>query len=97
MVIRSTFTNLPKIVGVYGFGSYFRGSEYNDIDILVVSDADCSYLLDTYRYCQALVDCISSEIGITVDITFFTVAEFEEKQLIEMDSLTVLYERYFEL
>ena len=48
MEIQSVTTELHDIYGVYGFGSFFRGDLYNDIDILIVASPSCEDTLSLF-------------------------------------------------
>src|ERR1051325_6867186 len=48
MAIRSTVTAQLDIWAVFGFGSFYRGQPFNDIDLLVVASPCCSTYLEAY-------------------------------------------------
>lgn len=95
--MQSTFTKVNEINAIYGFGSFFRNHLYNDIDLLIVADKNCLELLKWYRYSKVKINTIFSEFNATSDITFLTFNEFQEKPLLEMDNLVLLYQKNLEI
>lgn len=77
---------------MYGFGSFFRGTAYNDIDILLVSKASSPSPLNDYYLAKSELELLSERIGVEIDITFLTYSEFLGKPLLEMDKLTTIIE-----
>ncbi|WP_407701663.1 hypothetical protein [Thiomicrorhabdus heinhorstiae] len=90
--IQSTLREHPNLHGVYGFGSFFRCSEFNDIDLLFVSSRSSLNPLDDYYSVKSLMSSLSIEFDIPIDITFLTHAEFEKKPLLESDILVPIIE-----
>ena len=78
------------IYGVYGFGSFFRGDQYNDIDILIVASSVCKDTLSLFYLLKERLEEIIDE-SINIDIILLTYCEFLTKPLLEMDSLTEIY------
>ena len=78
------------IYGVYGFGSFFRGDQYNDIDILIVASSVCKDTLSLFYLLKERLEEIIDE-SINIDIILLTYSEFLTKPLLEMDSLTEIY------
>lgn len=72
---------------MYGFGSFFRGGGYNDIDILLVSTLDATSPLSTYKSCRETLKKLSKKWNVEIDITFLTYGEYLQKPLREHDSL----------
>jgi predicted nucleotidyltransferase len=89
MEIQSITAELHDIYGVYGFGSFFRGDQYNDIDILIVASPVCEDTLSLFYLAKERLQEIDQSIDI--DITLLTYSEFLAKPLLEMDSLTEIY------
>lgn len=85
--IQYTLLKHHDLYGVFGFGSFFRSDEYNDIDILLVSMPDANSPLDTYLEAKRSLDMLSNKIEVQIDITFLTYSEFLSKPLLEHDNL----------
>ena len=90
--IQNILSGHHNLFGVYGFGSFFRSTEYNDIDLLLVSKELSSSPLEDYYAAKRGLDLLSERIGVEIDITFLTYAEFLRKPLMEMDTLAVIIE-----
>lgn len=89
--IRSIITELDELHSVFGFGSFFRGEKYRDLDVLVVLKPTADALLDNYYAIRARFDILGRALGITFDLLVLTLAEFEERPLREMNSLAEIY------
>lgn len=91
MEIQRITSELDDIGAVYGFGSFFRGKNYKDIDLLVVATSCCKSHLNTYYDFRSIVTTLGLSLGILFDITFLTTCEYQERPLLEMDYLVSLY------
>ncbi len=91
MEIRSTITADDAIAAIYGFGSFFRGEEYNDVDLLVVASAGCRDLLALYYTVRSRLMILGKALGFSPHLTFLTAREFEERPLREMNRLVKLW------
>jgi predicted nucleotidyltransferase len=89
MEIQSVTTELHDIYGVYGFGSFFRGDLYNDIDILIVASPSCEDTLSLFYLIKNKLQKVVPSLYI--DITLLTYSEFLTKPLLEMDTLAEIY------
>ena len=89
--IQNISSGVDGLVAVFGFGSFFRGQKYKDIDLVLVLSEDCKNGLLTYYRMKAALDGISKEIGIVFDLTPFTQREFLNRPLRESDQLIPLY------
>lgn len=87
--IRSITAELHDIYGVYGFGSFFQGELYNDIDVLIVASPVCRDTLSLFYSAKERLQKIDQSLDI--DITLLTYSEFLAKPLLEIDSLTEIY------
>jgi predicted nucleotidyltransferase len=91
--IRSALSN-DDIVSIYGFGSFFRNEEYNDVDIIAVTSSPIEKLLDVHRKSCADLGRIQQMFGIKIDFTLLTESEFknaplrDRHELIELNSAT---------
>jgi predicted nucleotidyltransferase len=87
--IQSITAELHDIYGVYGFGSFFRGNQYSDIDILIVASPICGDTLSLFYLVKERLQKIDQSINI--DITLLTYSEFLTRPLFEIDSLTEIH------
>jgi predicted nucleotidyltransferase len=78
---------------VYGFGSIFRSYSYSDIDIAVVFSPRCAETLPPYTIFLRLITEFGKVLGVRFDVTPLTDREFQQKPLLESDSLVLLYLR----
>lgn len=85
--IRAIFTGQGDIHSVFGFGSYFRGEPYEDVDVLFVLKSTCESLLPVYYSLQADMLLLGSRWNILIDLTVLTFDEFLARPLRDMDSL----------
>lgn len=85
--IRLSLGDRPNLFGVFGFGSFFRSNKFNDIDVLVVVKDSCGQPLDEFYGVKFLLDKISKQFEISIDITFLSYTEYARKPLKESDTL----------
>lgn len=78
------------IIGIYGFGSFFRNKEYNDVDIIAVTSAPVEKLLGVHRKCCADLGRFQQIFGIKVDFTLLTTDEFKDVPLRDRHELIEL-------
>lgn len=93
MAIRSSLSEKSDLFGVFGFGSFFRGSEYNDIDLLLVSTPDARYPLRVYQNARLSLKELSLKYRVEFDITFLTYSEHQAKPLREHQSLVEIWQK----
>lgn len=89
--IRLAIADLPDVYAVYGFGSYFRAKQHNDIDLLAVACSGCPDSLALFYEVRRRLEVIEGPI----DLTLLTYTEFLRKPLREHDSLTEIYVKPF--
>lgn len=87
MEIQSYLKEHRNLFGVFGFGSFFRDSHFNDIDLLVVVNDRAKQPLDDFYKVKACLDSLSSKLGIPIDITFLNYTEYSRKPLLESNRL----------
>ena len=80
----------PSIQSIYGFGSYFRGDKFRDIDLLFVMEGDQNMMLSTCEDVRASCKNLGAEIGCIVDPLFLTQREHSAKPLRDMHELRLL-------
>lgn len=93
MEIQSITPEVSGINAVYGFGSFFRGEAYNDIDVVAVASPLCRNYLSTYFEFRNKIDSVGTQLDVTFDITFLTEREFAERPLLEMDQLVEVFQQ----
>lgn len=90
--IRAFTINLNDIYGVYGFGSFFRRAEFNDVDLLLVTAEQCEDSLQAYHHFTEYLRAIANKHNITFDVTPLTYTEYiSNPPLKEIDQLYELY------
>ncbi len=93
MEIRSVLSEKNDLYGVFGFGSFFRNIEYNDIDLLLVSMPNALSPLCVYQDARKSLELVSRKINIDIDITFLTYSEHLGKPLLEHNRLVKIWEK----
>jgi predicted nucleotidyltransferase len=78
---------VDEIVGIWGFGSFFRSNNFNDVDILVIVECKNVELLNVTKI---IFQTVARELRCSLDVTILTQREFEEQPLREMDQLVHL-------
>lgn len=86
-------TKLRKIISVHGFGSAFRSTTYNDIDLLVVFESHTPNAFNEYIEFLRATECLQSSLGSIIDVTALTATEAAEMPLRENNRLVALYKR----
>ena len=90
--IRSCLSEKNDLLGVYGFGSFFRGEKYYcDIDVLVVCRDGSDEALELYYFVLQKLDFKRIGLDVPVDITFLSHSEFQSQPLRDMDELVQLW------
>jgi predicted nucleotidyltransferase len=93
MAIRFIASANRDVAAVYGFGSFLRGGNYNDIDILVVAHPACKdHLAAFYTFLEGLTN-YSCYLHVEFHLTFLMYVEYLERPLLEMDNLTILFDQ----
>jgi predicted nucleotidyltransferase len=82
---------VSDIAGIYGFGSFFRSHDYNDVDLLVIATRDCENSLATYYRLQDSLAILGAKFGVHFDMTFLTSREYHEAPLREKHRLVPLF------
>lgn len=77
----------PTVTSAWGFGSFFRGERYHDIDVLLVVAVSKDRLLGTARELRAAMLEVEHRIGVPIDPLILTEAEFESRPLRDMGEL----------
>jgi predicted nucleotidyltransferase len=91
--IRGILSTTDEIISVWGFGSFFRdAAQAKDIDLLAVVDRG-DLDLDLVRAVRVGFQSLGFMLGRNVDLTILTYNEFQEKRLLEMESLIPLFDR----
>ncbi len=89
--IRSITSIEGHLDAVFGFGSFFRGEPFRDIDVLAVTSHGNTEMLRTYYLVSDALDSISVRAGCPVHLTVFTPDEFSARPLRDMDELQPLW------
>jgi predicted nucleotidyltransferase len=89
-VIQYAFTGRRELY-IYGFGSFFRGECYNDIDIMIVFGEQCNSPLLMYYEVKNKLDTLGRQLEERFHLLAFTYEEFGSRPLQNMSSLVALY------
>jgi predicted nucleotidyltransferase len=91
MAIRSITFVEKHLDAVFGFGSFFRGEPFRDIDVLAVTSLENTETLRTYYLILEALASVSVRAGCPVHLTVFTPGEFSARPLRDMDELQLLW------
>ena len=76
-----------KLEGVFGFGSFFRGELFNDVDLLAVAAKGRADTLATYYELVAAIEPVIVRLGCPLHLTLLTSDEFATRPLRHMAEL----------
>lgn len=85
--IRCIQREVPEVLDVYGFGSFFRGETFNDIDVLFVLRCEFGRILPASKRLRWMVVNLSAEFGQTFHSLVLTEREFEARPLRDMHEI----------
>lgn len=89
--IQSIQQELREVSQVYGFGSFFRGEDFHDIDILFVVSGREETLLGTSHAIRHRMVALSKMLGYTIDLLVLTEKEIAEEPLRDVSSLSPFF------
>ena len=89
--IRSIISIEKHLDAVFGFGSFFRGEPFRDIDVLAVTSSGNTELLRTYYLIIATLSPIAAQLGRPIHLIMFTPDEFNSWPLRDMRQLQTLW------
>jgi predicted nucleotidyltransferase len=90
-VIQSTVESAPAVETAWGFGSFFRGTAFNDVDVLIVLKCAPEELADQVRLLRSAFLIAERKLKLQFDLLFLTPEEFSSRPLHDMDQLVLLY------
>lgn len=85
--IRHSLADLAGVVGIWGFGSFFRGDEHRDVDVLIVVAPCAQPLLEVSRAIRARLLDLAGRLCVPIDPLILTADEFDEGPLRDMHEL----------
>jgi predicted nucleotidyltransferase len=88
--IRSLPTKQLRVKAIYGFGSFFRGEFFRDVDLAVVVFEAASYELSSYYELKREVDLMGIRLGVVFHLSIFTEEEFHARPLRDMNQLVYI-------
>lgn len=74
-------------MAVYGFGSFFRGKDANDCDLLLVVENDCEDLGRLHAELSRSFLSLGEKLLVLFDLTILTEREHQRRPLREHDIL----------
>lgn len=91
--IRSALSETSDLYGVFGFGSFFRSTEYNDIDLVLVSMPNAQSPLRVYQDARQSLKVLALKLNVEFDVTFLTFSEHQAKPLLEHNMLVEIWRK----
>ena len=91
-VIQSTVEGFPAVVSAWGFGSFFRGEAYDDVDVLIVLRAPREGLTELTSLLTSAFLIAEHDLKLKFELLFLTPEEFSSRPLRDMDQLAFLYQ-----
>jgi predicted nucleotidyltransferase len=82
---------IGEVEAVFGFGSFFRGEPFNDVDLALVFTENCDNALTAFERVLSRLRASEDRLGVHLHITPFTAKEFRERPLLEHDRLVRLF------
>jgi predicted nucleotidyltransferase len=76
---------------IYGFGSFFRSPDYNDIDLIAVSSKKEKDELKIYKRLLEDLGLMAIKFQTKFDLTYLKSSEFEYAPILERDGLIEIY------
>lgn len=76
-----------EVVGIFGFGSFFRGEPYRDVDILVVVESDVLVLAALASSVIEKFKNLECAMEVKFDVKVFTRVEFSGRPLMNMGEI----------
>jgi predicted nucleotidyltransferase len=87
MAIQTITSVENRLEAVFGFGSFFRGELFNDLDLLAVAAKNATDNLETYYKLVTAIEPVAAKLGCSLDLTLLTSDEFATRPLMHMDEL----------
>src|ERR1700741_3774335 len=81
--LTQSLSGITQIEAVFGFGSYFRGEPFNDIDLVLVFKEGSENTLETYELVLSRLKEVTARLGVRLHVTPFTANEFQQRPLRE--------------
>lgn len=82
-----------EIVGIFGFGSFFRTEKPSDCDLLLVVKDDSLDLGNLHTELSMDFLILGRKLSIDFDLTILTETEHRRKPLLEHENLIVISKR----
>jgi predicted nucleotidyltransferase len=82
-----------EVEAVFGFGSFFRGEPFNDVDLALVFTENCDNALAVFERVLLRLRAAEDRLGAHLHVTPFTAKEFRERPLREHALLVALFPR----
>lgn len=91
MAVQSIISVEKELEALYGFGSFFRGESFNDIDLLAVASLGNSNTLLTFYKVSSALEPIGVKAQAPVHVTLLTFSEYLSRPLRNMNELKLLW------
>jgi hypothetical protein len=91
--IRQKASEHGDLQAVYGMGSFFRGDKFRDLDLVAIVTCTTVTLRQQAELIRRTFNDLGVVVGVPIDLTIFTPAEFSERPLRDMSTLIAIYTR----
>jgi predicted nucleotidyltransferase len=85
--LSSALIGILELEAVFGFGSFFRGEPFNDVDLAIVFSENCENALGVFEQIMLRLKVAEDRLGVHLHVTPFTAKEFSERPLRDHDRL----------
>lgn len=85
--VRNIFTAVKGLDSAWGFGSFFRGVPFSDIDLLFVTTSSNTDTLSTYYSIVRRLSTFENARSVDFHVVLLTFDEFRSRPLREMTTL----------
>jgi hypothetical protein len=87
---QSVTSEVPELVSVFGFGSFFRSRGSHDCDLLLVIKNGSKDLGSLHSQLSSVFEKLGQKLSVRFDLTVLTESEHRTRPLLEHSSLVQL-------
>ena len=88
--IRTYVPMISTVQAVFGFGSFFRGGIYRDVDLVVLIDDIQARDRDYLRLLYSQFRSLAHIFDVPIDLVVLSTREFAQRPLRDMESLVLI-------
>lgn len=82
---------ISEVEAIFGFGSFFRGEAFEDVDLALVFREDCDAPLVVFERVLEYLRIVDERLGVHLHVIPFTAKEFKSRPLREHARLVALF------